>query len=538
MERLEKREWLGLAALFAVTGLLLSYLPFSGLNIFLSPDETGVFVAAKQWAEQGKAIIDENLATSIPWLHPRSWISHEAAIVPVGFLGWPWIISWFIRILGTSAAPVGAMLIIISCIYPMYRLMRPIGKAPAFIGTIIAVTSPAFLLYGNRSLFPNAAIIALAIWSAWMFRDLVVPAKSDGWSDRIKFILFGILSGLMLAIRPVESVWIIPWFVVLGWNWRPSLKQSLWIVLGLFLALAPLAWEAQVAYGGFWKAGYWMKGNSLITTTAPIPQNIYSPELFPFGIHPKSIAANAYSFLGMTLFPWMVPLLIMFALVAIGIVKDDSQPSWQARLKKFVSGTRGKYFLAALWTFSFLVLYYGNGRYLDNINGNATIGNSYIRYLMPIGFISALSLAWIYRLASISKYGRPVVVAIAVLLAFTGIWRAYAADEEGLIAGRKELVRYTEIRQAMGQWFKPGDIILSERSDKIFFPVYRAVSPLPPIDEASLLSAAVEQGTGLGLYVRPMAQAQADLWRKVGLEPVELASFGREKLYRLQPVKP
>lgn len=537
MERLEKREWLALSALFVAAGILLSYLPFSGLNVFLSPDETGVFVAAKQWAEQGSAVIEEKLATSIPWLHPRSWISHESAIVPVGFLGWPWIISWFIRILGAGSASIGAMLIILSCIYPMYRLMRPIGKAPAFIGTIVAVTSPAFLLYGNRSLFPNAAIISLALWSAWMFRDLVVPAMSDQWSDRIKFILFGLLSGLMLAIRPVESVWIIPWFIVLGWNWRPSLKQSLWIVLGLFFALAPLAWEAQVAYGGFWKAGYWMRGNSLITTTAPIPQNVYSPELFPFGFHPKSILSNAYSFLGMTLFPWMVPLLIMFILVVVGIIKGDETLNWLERLKKFVAGNRGKYFLASLWTFAFLVLYYGNGRYLDNINGNATIGNSYIRYLMPIGFISALSLAWIYRLSSISKYGRPVVIAIAVLLALTGTWRAYAADEEGLLAGRTELARYAAIREAAGQWFEPGDIIISERSDKIFFPVYRAVSPLPPIDQASLLSAAVEQGTGIGLFVRPMAQSQADLWRKVGLEPVELAVFGREKLYRLQPVR-
>lgn len=555
MERLEKREWLALSALLLVAGILLSYLPFSGVTTFLSPDETGVFVAAKNWAEQGSVVIDEKLAPVIPWLHPRSWVSNGTTIVPVGFLGWPWIISWFIRIFGPMSASIGAMLVILSCIYPLYRLMRPIGKVPAFIGTIVAVTSPAFLLYGNRSLFPNAAIVALALWSGWMFRDMIVnlaPSKAEGTSrisplallgrkevkQRIILVFFGILSGLMLAIRPVEAVWIIPWFIVLGWNWRPTLKSSLWIVLGLFIALTPLAWEAQVAYGGFWKAGYWMKGNSAITTSAPIPQNVYSPELFPFGIHPRYIASNAYSFLAMTLFPWMVPLLIMFALVTIGIVKDESQKNWQARLKKFVSGVRGKYFLAALWTFLFLVLYYGNGRYLDNINGNATVGNSYIRYLLPLGFLSGLSLAWIYRLSTISKYGRPVVLAIAVILSLTGIWRAYGADEEGLLAGRAEVRRYASVRESVAQWFKAGDIILSERSDKIFFPNYRAVSPLPSIEESARLIAADNEGYAIGLYVRPMTQAQADIWRKVGLEPIEITSFGREKLYRLQPVKP
>lgn len=538
MERLEKLERLALAGLFIGVLLLLSYLPFSGTQTFLSPDENGVFIAASHWAEQGSVAIDETLAKTIPWLHPRSWISHDATVVPVGFLGWPWIISWFIKVLGSWFAPIAAMLIIASCIYPLYRLLRPIGKEHAFIGVIVAVTSPAFLLYGNRSLFPNAAIISLAIWCAWLFRDFIISISKDDVKSRVLFVLFGLLSGLTLAIRPVEAIWIIPWFVVLGWSWRPSAKQAMWIVLGLVIALVPLAWQAQVAYDGFWKAGYWMKGNSIVTTTAPAPQNIYAPELFPFGIHPKSIAWNVFAFLGMTLFPWMVPLLVMFALVTIGIVKGDAKLDWFARLKKFASGTRGKYFLVSLWTMVFLVLYYGNGRYLDNILGGATIGNSFIRYLLPLGFLSGLALAWIYRLAAISKYGKPVVLAITVLLALTGIWRAYAADEEGLLAGRSEVKRYQEIRQSAAQWFKPGDIILSERSDKIFFPMYRGVSPLPPIDEARLLSSAIDQGVSVGLFVRPMAQSQADAWRKIGLEPIELGTFGREKLYRLQIVKP
>jgi len=99
-------------------------------------------------------------------------------------------------------------------------------------------------------------------------------------------------------------------------------------------------------------------------------------------------------------------------------------------------------------------------------------------------------------------------------------------------------LRYASIRESVEKWFKPGDIILSERSDKIFFPSYRAVSPLPAIDEAARLLTATSEGYAVGLFVRPMTQAQADLWRKIGLEPIEISSFGREKLYRLQPVNP
>ena len=71
MERLEKQEWLGLAVIGIVAAFLLSYLPFHGQMVFLSPDETGVFAAAKSWAEQGTSAIQEPLAKSIPWLHPR-----------------------------------------------------------------------------------------------------------------------------------------------------------------------------------------------------------------------------------------------------------------------------------------------------------------------------------------------------------------------------------------------------------------------------------------------------------------------------------
>lgn len=562
MERLEKQEWLGLALVFIVIGAILSYLPLDGQSVFLSPDETGVFAAAKNWAEQGTAAIKEPLAKAIPWLHPRSWISHEQTIVPVGFLGWPWIISWFIAIFGSDMAPIVAMLIILSGIYPAYRLMRPMGKGAAFIGTIVAATSPAFLLYGNRSLFPNAAVVSLALWSGWIFRDMVLPFKpsetrkgaqpKDTWallrsrlmSHEATLVMFGFISALTFAIRPVEAAWMIPWFVVLGWGWWPSKKQWSWLFLGIGLVLLPLAWEAQHLYGAFWKTGYWMKGNPIITTSESLPQNVYAPELFPFGLHPRSIAWNGYTFLGKMLFPWMMPLLIILTLVGYTVVHRVMSPSKaEGSFARFLNalrslGATGRYFAAGLWTFLFLVLYYGNGRYMDNINGNPSIGNSFIRYLLPLGFLSGLALAWFYRMARTAAYGRAVIIAIAVLMSGTGIWRAYAADEEGVLAGRRELGRYAQIRQAISTYFQSHDIIISDRSDKIFFPNYRTISPLPPIDETALLNVAVKQEVDIGLFARPMTQAQMDAWRKSGLEPVELQTFGREKLYRLQPIKP
>ncbi len=523
MERMEKQEKLALALLFLIIGGLLSYLPFSGQKSFLSPDESGVFNAAQQWVQTGSIAVADKLATDIPWLHPRSWISYGPEIVPVGFLGWPWILTWFIRFIGYFAS-IAAMIVILSSIYPFYRLLRPLGKVNAIIGTVVAYTAPAIILYGNRSLFPNGGFISLAIWSAWIFRDVILFKPRE-----YQLVIFGLLSGLMMAIRPVEMFWLLPWFVFLGWNWRPTLKQAGWVLLGLLIALIPIIGEAQMVYGGFWKAGYWLKGN-VVSTAGNIQQNSVTPELFPFGIHPKNIAYNAWTFLIGPLFPWLLPLLMIGFLV----ISTAAKRKWDFRSL----GKIGIIFALGSWTFLSLAIYYGNGKYLDNINGLATIGNSYIRYLMPIGFLAGLAMAYLYRIASIAKYGKQINGVMVVILAFTGIWRAYAADAEGLITDKQVLIRYSEIHDATAQWFKKGDIILSERSDKIFFPEYRGVSPLPDMEQAAQLSKATEQGIQVGLFARPLGQSQSDAWRKVGLEPIQLGSFGREILYRLQPIKP
>lgn len=65
-----------------------------------SPDETAVLITAKQIAVTYSGAVEESLAVQAGWLHPRSWVSQGEAIVPVGFLGWPWVLSLFIFILG------------------------------------------------------------------------------------------------------------------------------------------------------------------------------------------------------------------------------------------------------------------------------------------------------------------------------------------------------------------------------------------------------------------------------------------------------
>ncbi len=516
MERLGKREWLGLGALFLLLVVLFSYLPLRSHGRYLSPDETAMATSAKLWAEQGSAAVAEPLAWKFPGLHPRSYVSHYDTIVPVGFLGWPLINSILFRVVGQNLLPIAAMLIILSAVYPLYRLLRPLGQRAALLGTLIAFSSPGIILYANRSLFPNAGLIALAIWTCFWIKDMVIPAKAGIYW---KTFVAGILVCLTLAIRPVECIWIVPWFAYFARNWKPSRNQLVAVVLGFVLALAPVIWQAQTLYGNFWQAGYLVQGNPDPNPSASLSLAQGEKEglpILPFGIHPLYIGWNIFKFLLGPLFPWMVPLVLCSVIVILN--------------KK-----RNKLFELGAWTLAVLVLYYGNGHYADNITGAITIGNSFVRYLMPLGVLSGVAFAYVYATSETRKNGRQIALIMAAILVIAGIFQAFFADNEGLWTVSHDSKRYDAINREAAKYFSSTDVILSDRSDKIFFPDFRAWSPLPSMETVSRL--AMTSGIKIGLFARPMSQLQKDEWSRAGLNPVELYSNEREILYRLDPVQ-
>ncbi|MCC7522336.1 hypothetical protein IT407_00835 [Candidatus Uhrbacteria bacterium] len=509
-----KREWLGLAALFCLFGGLFSYLPIRGSDRYLSPDETAVAVSALEWTKKGSVSLSEPLAWKFPGLHPRSWITRFDAIVPVGFMGWPWINSLLIRITGPSWISFAAMLVILSAIYPFYRILRPLGTNAAELGTLIAFSTPALILYANRSLFPNAGLIALVIWSCWILSVMKKP-----WH----VFIAGLLVSTTLAIRPVEIIWILPWFIYFGREWRPTRKQLLLFCLGILIAWLPLAWQAQVTYGSVFGIGYFIRGNPdpyAVAVVSSAPQN---PAFLPFGLSLRNIIWNSYHFLLGPLFPWMVPLLVAFVVTYVIPAKAGIQS------KKHVP-------LLVIWSCLFLILYYGNGRYADNIQGIPTVGNSFIRYLLPLGVLSGGVFAWLYTIIQSRRNGRIIIGLMALILVFAGVFQAYAADSEGLLNVQPEIARYDRINEKAKEFFKPEDVIISDRSDKIFFPDFRAWSPSPDMETIARLGRDSSK-IGIGLFTRSLSQSQRDEWRKAGLEPVELYADSREVLYRLQPIK-
>lgn len=529
----KRREHLYLGGLFVFLFFLFTILPFTGQTIFVSPDETSYALVAKEIALHGQAYISDSMVRAFPWVHPRSWVSVSDHLAPIGFFGWSWVLSFFYHFGGLAILPWIGSLFLLSSAWPFFQLLKKkFTFDAAWWGTLIAFTVPSVILYANRSLFPNTPFLALSLWILWLVDYVTLhPTVKRGW-----YILMGVCSVLLFSFRPIEFIWFAPWLVWFGRDIRPTRRHLIEFVIGALIIFIPLAALAHGAYGSVFGFGYGRSDRvaSIQYQVSSIGQSSATSDTsyalldtvhLPFGFHPHAILWNVRVYFGWILLPW--------TFLSIGcLVQYLRRRKTRARARR-----RDMLIVLSGWTVLILLVIYGSGVYLDRFGPmhTATIGNSFLRYLLPLAPLVGLAFAFLWRqyfsLPTYRRWG----MACGIFLVMFGMYRGLLADDEGVLATRRAIQQYPAIRQAASHWFQPGDIILSERSDKIFFPLFRGVSPLPSMEQIQLLSQVAE--VRIGLFSRPLSQAQKDAWLRAGLEAQELLSFPREKLYRLVRVR-
>ena len=523
----QKKLEIGACALLGAALLsLYAYLPSAGLTVYASPDETAMAVAAREIGAHFHAYLSEPLAVAFPWLHPRSWVSQDGKITTVGFIGWPMIASVFWKIFGDRSLPWIGGLLILSAAYPFYRLLRRrFEPLAAFLGTLVAFTYPAMILYANRGLFPNAPVLACGLWTLWLIDRL----RSNPKTGVASWIALGLLVSATTIIRPVELVWILPWWIWTGWGMKAARKQWIAAILSFFVLLIPVFILQHQASGHWWSFGYLLKDNIVPSASASVVPSVASrPWWLPFGFHPRNILFNMRSFLLGLVWPWML---------AIGLAFIASVLALKRRL---FDVRQSAPILIAAWTVLILLLVYGNGKYADNIQPDAvTIGNSFLRYLLPLALIVGWSVAYLsryirrLRVRPLRAAALSILILFSVALAVQGVLSATVNDAEGLATTRGELIRYAAFREEAKQWLNPSQTVFSDRSDKIFFPAFRAVSPMPPLNDVATFIR--NENATSGLFIRPMAQSDKDAWRSAGVDVSAVGASGREQLYLLTP---
>lgn len=507
-------ELLSFASALFCLALGFLFLPLHQPIRSASPDETAYRVMIERLEQGGSGRVFDQDALNFPWLHPRSWISDGPGIVPVGFLGVPAFAFVFFGAFPDFLLPFLVSLFIFSSSSAFYFLLKPrFGHWPALVGVLVCFTFPVWIYYGNRSLFANGIQLALLLWSLCLFEQLP-------FGKRTKSVFFGLLAGLAIAVRPFELIWMLPIWIWWLWQHRSD-ARVISMLIGLCVGILPSLVIACMIYGSPFVFGYWLSGNPMpADVIVPSVTVTHSPLLFrwlPYGIHPRTMWWNAKQFSIELLWPWLMASLIS---LAIWWKQKMARPDWIL-------------IVIIAWTTGVLLTVYGSGLYQDHVRvGAITIGNSFLRYLMPLSLVMGLllalataSLKWNTRLRQ--GFG---IVACLVMIPLGG-WMAFAKDDEGLISVQRELARYDMIVQKTGVWFAPGSVIVSPRSDKIFFPEYRAVSPTP--SQSELIRYMGTMKTSIGYFDRTLSQDKLKAWQDLGVQVELLQTFGNESLYRL-----
>lgn len=452
-----------LLVLFAAESAVFFVLPSLHIPIYLSPDETAAARASRSFGEGLTMRIPDPILREYPWIHPRSLVSQGDAMVPVGFLGLPILMGIVWSLFHEWGIVLLTPLLAMSAAYPLWRFSRTFGV----IGQVATVTTwlsfPTVILYANRGAFPNLPVVCLMLWATLLI-----------WEHRswMRSACAGVVFGLAMSIRPVEVIWAIPWMIA-AWQMRPGAKKEkeLWdMILFLSAAVFVLGCASLVAWMTYrdpFVIGYALRDPVMGDASVMGPASTVTVG-WPFGFHPRNVLFNARVYFAGYLGPWA-----LCTIVAAVI--------WIKRGMRAVP-------LLAGWTFVALCAMYAGTIYQDHVGLNvASLGNSFLRYTLPLAPFIAISVgslaAWLEHCIS-REHARTLALLATALLFLCGTWTAVKRDDEGIEADAKQIQSYATILSLAEEKLPAETIILSERSDKIFFPRFRVASPVP--DESSI----------------------------------------------------
>jgi hypothetical protein len=534
-----------------------SIIPRASTTMFASPDETATAIFADAFGRTGAFRIPVTTTSTLHYvvsLHPRSMVRQGDWLVPVGFLGMPFL-AWLADVFSPHAASFLTLILVLSSLIPLYFLLRPLGRWAAWSSLAVFASFPTVLLYENRGLFPNLSVVALTIWSLFLFKKLEVRSQRLEVISTVCAFLGGLTFALAVAIRPTELIWMLPWAIWAFCSGTRSQNGSAYhlprtaylLMYGLillpiilisigFTILSMRTYPFNASLKTQPAIGYFMKDRGQTPQQASLPDKGGTEGGFAAsrslsslwtGIHPRVMWRNASLYLGGLLGPWL-------AIAAMGV-------AWFIRKKKW---TRDGTILVVVsaWTAGVLFLLYGQTLYADNINQTATIGNSFLRYMLPLAPLLALCCGLLMQIVRdrFERTGTFFAGMCCLALVATGCSLALTADAESVLPTRNQVLEYVDIRKMTDTDVPPGAIILSERDDKIFASgLTTAVSPLPSVDDLKNIAASHapvffyhRRITGPESVPPPMVEAfHQNPW-------VEVFRIENEALYRIDGVLP
>jgi len=514
-------------AIYASFGLL-------SPQIWNSPDETAVAFFAKNMAYTGKLWRPEayNLFQT-DTVHPRSILSLDGYLVPGSFYGAIMFFGLFYKLIGPTAYALGTPLLTVLAAFGVFFAMRRLcDERIAFFAEILFLANPIVWYFASRGLYPNLIFVDLAIIGMTMLYLEPWQKMMRGRGNAILGMLIDNTAGMFVLgiaflVRPVEFIWLFPIAIAIILVGRKKIYWPRYIVWGVIggAFFGALLFTNIHLYGGPFSSGYsvgsTMPGISVpaAATTSRLPQIISAPRPFvlPFGFHPRLALTNLWNYL--VAFSWWLPVL-----AAIGYLLTKDRSNRRLFGRGFV------------FTLAILGIYYGSGIFNDSSVSQWTIGSSYLRYFLP-AFVLLVPLA-AFGVERVSRRGRWVAPAVLAVFIGLGVWTVYFRSPESLVPMHATLDRYTTIKAYVLKETQQESVIVTERSDKVFFPERRVVLNLrdkATLDQLPRLSVHGLYYYGITIAENELPKINKELGDR-GLQLGRIKSFDNETLYGITKI--
>jgi len=503
----EFKKWLGAYWHWLILILIstLFFVGTSGFNYFtqsggftkwLSPDESANYNFTKLYAQTGRLTIFEKynlVAEDI--IHPRSYRSDSGFIKPVSFLGIILIYGQIAALTTYKIIPFLTPLFAALGIIFFYLLVKEIfDRRNALICALLLAVFPPYIYYSARSMFHNVLFMVLVL--AGFYYALIAIRRTQSkklepeqgrlsvffsYLPNLYIALSGALFGLAIIIRTSELLWLLPILLIL---WLGNFKKVGFIKLilfisFLFLALMQAFYYNQILYQSFWRGGYNEMNNSILqiahagtnifkTRAATIQTSLQAVKnnIFYFGLNPqKSLKMLYYYFARM--FYWL------FWPAAVGFLL------WLFRIKEWQK-RHYFYLITYLIASAILIIYYGSWDFHDNPDPKSfTIGNSYVRYWLPV-YLGAMPFAALLLINLAKLLRKKVLINVFLVLVMAGVWFislkfVLFTGDEALIKSARNMQAWRGEQKQILDLTESRAVIITQYHDKLLFPERKVI---------------------------------------------------------------
>ena len=409
-----------LAALVYAVGMPLAR-GADNMWVLNSPDAAAVQVAARSFAHTGNLTWEPAGSWPAESSAPRSFTRVGAGWAPGSYAGLP-------ALYGLLAALVGLLPLVwltpllgglgVWLMYVLARRWR--GHRVGLTAAALLAVTPAYWYASSQPFTPTIPFLVLLMAAVVAFSS----------RRAFSFVLGGLALGLALAIRPHEALWVLPAAAAMMVG-RITWRQFGLAALGFVLPVVAAVRIQLTTYGYLLGSGY-----SLAS----------AGDGGPFSFNVRALVTNVWRYV-VELHGYLL------ALAAVGV----------ATTMRGVAGSR-RYLIVLLVVAVGLLAIYG-GYVVHDSPGIAepTIGNSQVRYLLPL-------LVLLVPLAAGLASRLPLVgiVAAVALSATISYGIVVAAPGDGTRAVRQTLATNASIQRQVLDVTDDATLIIAGRLDKLF----------------------------------------------------------------------